>query len=101
MESGSKMSDVPNPDEVCLVCGETRENHGDKNHRFNAVDDQLIPITPGPKRRQTPPTERTALGNGASPDNPEARALATLVDILAQKDLLTTKEIIRIFSGQG
>jgi hypothetical protein len=105
------MTDAPlSPDEMCLVCETTRENHGDKNHVFNPVSDNLVPLKPGPPARREAPRERASLGAPQPGPSPEARAFATLVEILSEKTIsfdgvnrpiLDSKDIIRIFSGQG
>lgn len=104
------MTDGLNPDERCMACDTTRENHGDKNHVFNAVDDTIIPIRKGEAPRREAPRERASLAAPEPRQSQEARALATLVEILSEKKIsfdgvnrpiLDAKDIIRIFSGQG
>ena len=94
------------PDDVCLVCEETRENHGDKVHKFSR-DGQLLPLDEGPVARQLAPKERRIPGNyggqgyQAQADLHTAKSLATLLEILVDKELLSAKDIIRIMRGDG
>ena len=89
----TKASDeVPDPDERCQICSETRENHGDKHHKFS-VDGQLAMLEPPPKPRATPPKE---IGRDET-----AIAFATLLEVLAEKEIIGAKDIIRILTGQG
>jgi hypothetical protein len=83
------------PDEECGVCGETRENHGDKMHEFTLTD-QVIQKKPGEPARQNPPRER-----GTTEPSPQAKAasFACLVEVLAEKGILDHHDIIRIFSA--
>lgn len=87
------MSNI-SPDDLCQVCQTPRDQHGDKHHKFS-VDGQLIQLDP-PKPRQEAPRHRDE-----KPAAPEAKAFATLIEVLAEKNILNTKDVIRIFSGQG
>lgn len=86
---------MANPDETCALCGTTRENHGDAHHEFSE-DGTLVmkkkpepPRQPAPKERDsTPATEQI-----------KAKAFTMLVEILAEKGLLDTKDVIRIFGA--
>lgn len=82
---------MASPYDVCQLCGLTRENHGDSNHEFS-IDGQLIPTKPRPEPRQDPPRERVT-------QEMKANTLAMLVEILAEKDILNAKDIVRIFSA--
>lgn len=99
-----------NFDDVCLVCGSQRDQHGDKNHQFSLTSDVPVPLKPGPKPDREAPKTRDEAKEEESRLPDVARAFATLVEILAEKKinfdgvnrpLLDTKDIIRIFSGQG
>lgn len=93
--------ELPQPDDVCLVCGTMREEHGDKHHLFNITDDTLIPLKPGPEPRNKPPRERgESLKADPAPDH-VAESFATLMEILVEKDILDTKDILRVFRGRG
>ena len=104
-----------NPDDVCGVCGFVREEHGDAHHQFT-LDDKLIPLSPRPTPRREAPTERGAGPNTLAADptqgqsktevtTPEvaqlARGFATLLEILAEREYIGAKDIIRIFQGEG
>lgn len=81
------------PDDVCGVCGDTRENHGDKMHEFNIHGD-LVQKKPAELPRQSPPRER-----GEVPPEVKSAAFACLVEVLSEKGLLDNHDIIRIFSA--
>ncbi|WNO27778.1 hypothetical protein SEA_HUWBERT_26 [Microbacterium phage Huwbert] len=101
------------PDDVCLVCGTKRDEHGDKHHQFSLTSDVPLPIPPGPDPTKQPPRHR----DDPAPDpagvdaGPNLKlAFATLVEVLSEKSiafdgvnrpLLDTKDVIRIFSGKG
>lgn len=98
----------PNYNDICLVCGTQRDEHGDRNHQFSLTSDVPVPLKPGPPGRKPPQTKEEAQATQNLPD--VGRALATLVEVLAEKKInfdgvnrpiLDTKDIIRIFSGQG
>lgn len=104
-----------NPDDVCGVCGFVREEHGDAHHQFT-LDDKLIPLSPRPTPRREAPTERGTHPNTLAADptqgqsktevkTPEvaqlARGFATLLEILAEREYIGAKDIIRIFQGEG
>lgn len=78
-------------DDVCEVCGETRENHGDKKHKFS-IDGQLIPIEPGPKPSNTPPARAVA-------NDPVARLHLRLVERLVAKGIFDGTDLLYIFGG--
>lgn len=89
---------TPNLDDRCGVCDETRENHGDKNHKFDLYG-QLVPIEPRPEPRNTPPEKRRAsVAADSTPEDEVRRSFVALVEILAEKDILVAKDIIRIFN---
>lgn len=91
-----------NHDDPCGVCGTQRDQHGDKNHVFR-LDDVLIPVTPGPPAKNTPPRHRDdEPSRSHTLQGPDVgRAFATLVEVLAEKGIVDHRDIIRIFSGQG
>ena len=84
------------PDEPCLLCGFSRESHGDANHEFS-TDGQLIPKKKPDPPRNTPPTHRD--------DRPQLRdkdyeqAFLRLVDVLTEKKMLDAHELMYIFGG--
>lgn len=84
-----------NSELMCEVCGETRENHGDKKHKFS-TDGQLLEIEQGPPPKQQPPLARDPR------EGPNVyMAFTTLVEVLAERQLLNSADIIRIFRGEG
>lgn len=89
-----------NFDDECVICGTKRDEHGDKNHQFS-LDGQLIPVRKGPEGVKPPQTREEAVSTPPS-DLPDiGRAFATLVEVLAEKNIVDTKDVIRIFSGKG
>lgn len=92
------------PDDVCLVCGTVRDQHGDKNHKFSQ-DGQLIPLDPPPEPRMKAPRHRDDPPAPAQPgvdDGPNIKlAFATLVEVLVDKGILDVKDVLRIFRGEG
>lgn len=101
---------MANLNDVCGVCDEYRQDHGDKNHQFNA-EGILIPLSPRPEPKNTPPQERRASVAAPSPNAGDiAASFAMLVEVLAEKHvylggemipLLSSKDIIRIFSANS
>lgn len=83
------------PDDVCQVCHDTRENHGDRMHQFSE-DGQLVvkeppkpPTVPAPKTRVEQQLDTQQLGD----------SFATLLEVLAEKGVLQAPDIIRILSA--
>ena len=104
-----------NPDDVCGVCGFVREEHGDAHHQFT-FDDKIIPLSPRPTPRREAPTERGTHPNTLAADPTQgqsktevidkdlsqvAKSFATLLEILAEREYIGAKDIIRIFQGEG
>lgn len=85
------------PDDECLVCGTTRENHGDLNHEFS-TDGQLVPKKSGAAPRQTPPMPRTAEGAALQKD-PTNNLLLRLIERLVAKDLLQGQDLLYMFGA--
>lgn len=90
--SSSQLS--TNPDEVCQVCRVTRENHGDKNHKFS-TDGQLLPLDPPPKPRAEAPTHRD------DAQMLQAKSFATLLEVMVERGMIDARDVIRILTGQG
>jgi len=81
------------PDDECGVCSTKRDQHGDKLHVFTLTD-QLIPVKEPPAPRQQAPQHRE--------DKPQLeKPFATLVEILAEKQVIDAKDVVRIFFGEG
>jgi len=91
--SSSTPSTNSDPDAECLLCNTTRENHGDRNHKFSE-DGLLRPLDPPPKPRQEAPVHRDE-------QQIKATSFATLMEVLVEKNILDAKDVIRIFTGQG
>lgn len=90
----STSSEPPiDPDEVCGVCGDTRENHGDRHHKFSPNGD-LVALPKAEPPRQRPPVHRDDVAI-------QAKSFATLIEVLVEKNLLDAKDVIRILMGQG
>lgn len=83
---------TPSPDDLCGVCGMTRENHGDSNHEFN-LEGVLIPKKPPTPAPNRPPAAR----DEGRPD-PTA-AFLRLVERLIAKGVLEGDDLIYIFGG--
>jgi hypothetical protein len=76
-----------------MVCFTTRENHGDKHHKFS-VNGELIQRDPTPKRRQEPPREKGS-GDFARIE----RTLLKLVSTLVEKKLIDATDLLYIFGA--
>lgn len=87
---------MANPDEVCGVCEETRENHGDKNHEFNA-EGVLIPKKKAPDKAPDAPKPPPPPSTQADVKHIQD-SFATLVEVLAEKEILSPHDIVRIFN---
>lgn len=79
------------PDDICEVCGTKREDHGDKNHKFNSMER----VDPRPVPKNIPPT---AKGDAVSRDPLTALHLR-LVEKLIAKNLLDGDDLLYIFGG--
>lgn len=86
------------PDELCAICNKTREMHGDMNHKFSE-DGQLIPLEKRPEPRAQGPGHRD--DPAPKPTDEVSRAMATLVEVLIEKNVLDAKDVLRIFKGNG
>lgn len=84
------------PDEVCAVCQTTRENHGDKNHEFDANDSF-------PRLKKQPEPEKPAQPSLGGPTKqgptPSEMAMLELIEVLAEKQILNNKDLIRVLSA--
>lgn len=95
------MAIQPQPDDECALCGLTRENHGDSNHKFSQ-DGELIPVKPGPPARQQPPEEKKASLSAPAKDLAEdttAQAFLRLVDVLVKKEVLDGQDLMYILGN--
>lgn len=81
------------PDEECGVCGTTREQHGDKNHKFS-VDGVLEPLDPKPVPRALPPGVRGGV-------DPSTRVVLRLVEVLIAKGVLDGQDLVHVFGGDS
>jgi hypothetical protein len=97
MSTSSPEASSINPDDVCGVCDETRENHGDKMHEFS-IDGVLKKISPRPAPQNTPPRERNAEAERLSRD-PEVKAMLRLTERLIEKNVLDAMDVLYIFGG--
>lgn len=92
------MADIK-PDDICGVCNETRENHGDKQHKFS-IEGILEEKDPPAPPRQAPPRER-----GQSPEaaalgrDPVAGLVLRLIETLVQKEVLKGDDLVKLFGG--
>lgn len=87
------------PDDICAVCGTTRENHGDVMHEFDMEDPFPRNKRPGPTPHREPPKERSATGGNAIDVQQVGDSFATLLEVLAEKGIITAPDIIRILSA--
>lgn len=87
-------SSTVSPDDPCAICGTTRENHGDRKHKFS-IDGSLNPLDPPAPRRQAP----TPAGQALAKDPTTAMTLR-LVEVLIQKGVLLGDDLIHIFGGE-
>lgn len=94
-------SSPPKADDVCAVCEETRENHGDKNHEFS-LDGVLKPIKQGPPPRNEPPRERGAQPSPAQVlgNDPVARLQLRMIERMVAKGIFDGEDLMYVF-GNG
>lgn len=86
---------IPSADDICGVCAETRENHGDKRHQFS-IDGVLIALKPAPMPKNLAPTPRgQVVGN-----DPVARMVLRMVERLIAKGVLEGDDLVHIFGGE-
>lgn len=87
---------MKSPEDQCEVCLVTRENHGDKNHKFSE-DGVLVPLEPAKPAENAPPARR-----GEKEERlPTPANFVALLDILISKDLLNAYEVAYILGGGG
>jgi len=89
-------SSPPKADDVCEVCCETRENHGDKQHEFSLDGVLKTKKAPEPPRNQ-PPRERGAAG--ALAQDPVARLQIRMIERLVAKGMLDGEDLMYIFGN--
>jgi hypothetical protein len=90
---------MAHPDDMCQIdgCNTIRADHGDKRHKFSEHG-ELIAVEAGPPAQNQPPKER---GSNSSNDTEAIKAsFAALVEVLAEKNILNTHDIVRIFSAR-
>lgn len=93
----------PSPDDICMVCGDTLENHGDRQHMFSR-DGSLKPLNEAPKPRQEAPKERRA----SLPTTPQPPSFTgadkghqltlRLVTLLVKRNILDGADLMYLFS---
>lgn len=94
---------LPDADDKCMICGQSRDMHGDMQHKFSA-DGQLIQNKPAPEPKQTAPRLRP---EDADLDQVkedlaksiQANATMRLTEVLIEKGILDGKDTMYIFSG--
>lgn len=91
-------SPVPKANDICGVCAETRENHGDKQHEFS-IDGVLKKLSPAPQAKSTPPAERGSAPAQQLSNDPIARLQVRLIERLVAKGILEGDDLIYIFGG--
>lgn len=75
-----------------------RDEHGDRNHQFN-MDGDLIPFTPAPPAKNTPPKTREQAASEVLGADPVARMQLRMVERMVQKGLFTGEDLLYIFGG--
>lgn len=97
------MAEALDPLEVCEVCGDIREEHGDKNHEFSQ-DGIIVPIKKGEPARQSPPRAKDdQLGvevDRISRDPVTAMSLR-MIERLVAKNLLDGEDLMFIFGNKS
>lgn len=83
-----------NADDKCGVCGDTRENHGDKHHEFN-MEGNLLPLKPAP----APQPNKVSPGTEALRRDPLSGPMLRLVERLIAKNLLDGEDLLYVFGG--
>lgn len=88
------------PNEPCVICEITRENHGDSNHVFKGEDsDGLLEKKPTPEPpRQQAPRERGQASDVLGAD-PVARMHLRMVERMVHKGLLNGDDLMYIFGA--
>lgn len=92
------MASEVSPDDVCLVCGTIRDQHGDKQHKFNNMDDQVHKLDPPPKPGREAPRSRS---EAQLEEYQNGKAIASLLEVLLEKGVIDGKDTIRILMGHG
>lgn len=89
------------PDDVCEICGTTRENHGDKHHKFSE-DGQLLPLEKGSKPRQEIPKAKEELSREAEiiANDPVANLTLRFIERMIQRNQLDGEDLMYIFGGK-
>lgn len=94
---------LEDPDRQCVLCGLTRMDHGDSNHKFS-INGELNTVEKGPEPKNTPPSVK--LEHATKDDllndlkkSVEAQAVMRLTEVLIEKGILDGKDTMYIFSG--
>lgn len=85
---------MASPDDVCGVCSNTRENHGDMQHKFS-VDGVLQKLDPPAPPRQQPPRHR----DDPKPQDMEHGYVLRLTEVLIDKGILDARDLLRVMGG--
>lgn len=95
-------ANTPNPDELCVLCNVTRVNHGDARHEFSVDGSLRNKQTPPAPKNQPPRVQgelsRDELVTKLSEDF-HTNGFLRMVEVLADKGLLESPDILYIFSG--
>lgn len=89
-------SSQPKADDVCEVCGETRENHGDRQHEFS-LDGVLKQKKPTEKARAEAPRERGSGPAAALAQDPVARLQLRMIERMVAKGVFDGEDLMYVF----
>lgn len=90
---------MAHPDDICGVCNETREHHGDKNHEFNE-EGVLIPLKKPEPPRQEPPQARGELVSGDLTTKQVGDSFLALLEVLIDKNIIEARDVLRILGAR-
>lgn len=85
----------------CGVCGTTREDHGDKQHKFS-MEGILTPLDPPPKPRQQPPVAKGEMSPEAQvlSKDPTTQVMLRMVNRMVAKGLFDGADLMYIFGNK-
>lgn len=100
-----KMTSSPSPDDICEICSTTRENHGDRQHKFSE-DGQLVPMPAGPPAKNEPPQLKGEPPKLSPPGvelakDPVARLQLRMVERLTAKGIFTADDLLYLFGSNA
>lgn len=86
--------DNKDPDQLCVLCGTKRDEHGDRRHGFSTTG-ELVQLPPSTPARSTPPSAPQV----SMQVSQLSAVLLRLIETLASAGVISGTDLVAIFGG--